>query len=503
MADALIPFMDRFDGQRRTSMVLVAAGALAVIFAFARWAMAPAFVPLSSGLGITEVDAWKATLEDAGIPYRYGDGGSTILVEEEQYAEARVAVAAADLVLAPGSTGSWSIFDETGFGGTEFEERVRFRRALEGELSRTISGMRGMDHAEVRIALEETSYRFADRPATASVKLRPLSGMAPEPAVVEGIARIVANAVPGLTVENVSVHDDAGRELTTGDDASGLTAQQFAVQQEFERNLASKAEELLSRMYGPGNALVQVTAELNFDQIERAVQQYDPDSQVALREDRAEIIPEEPSQGASSVTSNTVYGTSETRETLLRGGARVERISVAVALADDVETAGDGAPAVTPRSPEEIAAAEALVRSAVGLREDRGDVITVTSAPFQPLPEVPVVEPGTDWVGLLTRLSRPLVALAGVLTALFLALRLMNNLKESANRPAPALAGAADTGNAVASPEAAQALPRPGEDAPGEEPQPRVISAPTPPPVVEIQDPAMTARVLKSWMKEA
>lgn len=502
MADALIPFMDRFDGQRRTSMVLVAAGALAVIFAFSRWAMAPAFVPLSSGLGITEVDRWKTTLEEAGIEYRYGDGGSTILVEEEQYAEARVAVAAADLVLAPGSTGSWSIFDETGFGGTEFEERVRFRRALEGELSRTISGMRGMDHAEVRIALEETSYRFADRPATASVKLRPLSGMAPEPAVVEGIARIVANAVPGLTVDNVSVHDDAGRELTTGDDASGLTGQQFAVQQEFERNLAAKAEELLSRMYGPGNALVQVTAELNFDQIERAVQQYDPDSQVALREDRAEIIPEEPSQGASSVTSNTVYGTSETRETLLRGGGRVERISVAVALADDVETAADGTAAVTPRTPEEIAAAEALVRSAVGLRDDRGDVITVTSAPFEPVPQAPVVEPGPDIVGLLTRLSRPLVALAGVLTALFLALRLMNNLKESATRPTPALAGAAG-GSPVASPDGPQALPAGEEEKPAEEPQPRVISAPTPPPVVEIQDPAMTARVLKSWMKEA
>jgi flagellar M-ring protein FliF len=261
-------------------------------------------------------------------------------------------------------------------------------------------------------------------------------------------------------------------------------------------------------MYGTGNALVQVTAELNFDQIERAVQGYDPDAQVTLREDRAEITPEEPSQGASSVTSNTVYGTTETMETLTRGGARVEHLSVAVALADDVTTAGDGTVTVTPRTADEIRAAEALVRSAVGLRVDRGDVITVTSAPFEPLPDAPVAEEGLDILGIISMATRPVVALAGVLTALLLAFRLMSNLRETAQAEAAALASgrspaavpsatgrgpAPDTGTQeqAAAPEA----PAP--------PEPRVISAPAPPPVIEIQDPAMTARVLKSWMKEA
>lgn len=500
MADALIPFMDRMGGQRRASMVLVAVGALAVIFAFSRWAMAPAYVPLSDRIAIGEVDTWTQVLEEAGVEYRLAAGGSRIEVMEADYARARVVVAGADLVMGT-ATGSWSIFDETGFGGTEFEERVRFRRALEGELSRTISGMRGMDHAEVRIALEENSYlRSPDRPATASVKLRPLSGMAPEAAVVDGIARMVANAVPGLLVDNVSVHDDAGRELTSGDEATGLTAQQFALQQEFEKGLAAKAETLLSRMYGNGNALVQVTAELNFDQIERAVQGYDPDGQVTLREDRAEITPEEPSQGASSVTSNTVYGTTETMETLTRGGARVDRLSVAVALADQVTTNADGTVTVTPRSAQEIQAAEALVRSAVGIRQDRGDVITVTSAPFEPLPQAPVVAPGLDIPGLIAVATRPIVALAGVLTALLLAFRLMSNLRETGTAPAPQLAGARAP---AAVPSGAE---RPEERAHREEqpaPEPRVISAPAPPPVIEIQDPAMTARVLKSWMKEA
>jgi flagellar M-ring protein FliF len=510
MADQLVPFLNQFGGQRRVSMVAVAAGALVVILAFARWAAAPAWVPLSTSVSLAEMDGWNATLEESGIEYRWSNGGSVVEVREEDYAEARVAVAGADLVMTGGSSGNWGIFDETGFGGTEFEERVRFRRALEGELSRTISAMRGMSDADVRIALEETGYlRSPERPATASVKLRPLSGMAPEPAVVEGIARLVANAVPGLAVDNVSVHDDAGRELTAGDEASGLTAQQFALRESFERSLVAKAEELLTRMYGQGNALVQVSADLNFDQIESVTAAYDPDSQVALREDREEIIPEDPSQGASSVTSNTVYGTSETRETLLRGGARVERLSVAVALADEVETNEDGTTTVTPRTPEEVAAAEALVRSAVGLRDDRGDLITVTSAPFEPVPVAPVVETGPDIVGLIGMFSRPVVALIGVLTALLLAFRLMGNLKETARLEAAALAKGA---GGAAVPAAAGAGGQPAALTAGdgealasleEEPQPRVISAPTPPPVIEIQDPAMTARVLKTWMKEA
>ena len=142
----------------------------------------------------------------------------------------------------------------------------------------------------------------------------------------------------------------------------------------------------------------------------------------------------------------------------------------------------------------------ALFRSAVGLDPNRADDISVMSVPFEAtlLPDEPVVEPGLDYVALAQTFSRPLIGLAGLITALILGMRLMTNIKETAPARTPALAGAPG-GAAGLPPGAAEAAAAPVEEAVA---TPAYVSAPQPP-TVQIQDPAMTARVLKAWMKES
>ncbi|MEQ8329953.1 MAG: flagellar basal-body MS-ring/collar protein FliF [Longimicrobiales bacterium] len=499
MANALAQFLDPAGGNgRRILLVLVGLGAMAAVWGFSRWGMAPTWVPVVSGLPLNQVGEATGRLDESGIAYRLERSGSLITVPDADVARARVVLASEGLTGDASSPG-FELFDQPSWGMTDFTQRVNYRRALEGELERTISAMRDVEEAQVHLALRESSFlRSEGGTGAASVVLRLRSGGRADGDVVEGVQSLVSSSVEGIAREDVTVLDDRGRLLSDADDDSGLgmTTAQLRVQRQIEEYLERKAESVVQQMVGADQATVRVAAELNFDRLDRTIQAVDPDQQFLVSEDRAEITPGTEDQGAGSVTTNTVFESTRSVETLSRGGARVERLTVAVVLPDRRIEAGDGTVTYEARTPAELQRVESLVRNAVGVSPERGDAVSVVSAPVEALAMPEMAEEGTDVVALAMAAQRPVVALAGLGMALFLTLRIVGALK------APVPTG----GRRLAAAGAADALPRETPRAELGAGQPAAESAA--PPAAEsnrpaLADPEMTARVLRSWMKEA
>lgn len=484
--------LERFGGPRLAA-ALVGVGALAAIWGFARWGTAPAWVPVASGLPLERIGQATQRLDEEGIVYRLDRGGSVISVEEPSAARARVTLAA-EGVGGSGDKPGFELFDQPSWGMTDFTQRINYRRALEGELERTIGKMRGVRGAQVHLAMQAQSWiRGGARPNEASVVLQLDAAGRAEAPMVEGVQFLVANAVEGLAPENVTVLDDRGRLLSSpdGDGGVGLSQRQLQVQRQMEGHLQAKAEALVEQMVGPGNVTIRVAAELNFDRLDRTVQGVDPEQQVLVSEDRAEIVPGTVEQGAGSVTSNVVYETARSVETLSRGGARLERLSVAVVVADRRADGPDGQVGFQPRDGAELQRVEAVVKNAVGFVPERGDAISVVSAPVEAAPVAVVEEGPADLVALVQNAQRPVVALFGLGVTLFLAMRILSAVQAPAGRRSLAAATGrgslpvGDTGREVGAGAAAPAL-----------------AGPARPPSPAVADPEMTARVVRAWMKD-
>ena len=242
MADAIQDMLDRVGGRQRIMLLAVGVGVAAVIFGVSKWATAPDWVPAFTNQPIETVGQMTDKLTAAGIGFKLDRGGSDILVSENDVARARVTLAQAGLPAA-GRPGM-ELFDQPSWGMTDFTQRINYRRALEGELERTIGKMRGVQSAQVHLALhEQSTFRSQDKPSNASVVLK-TGGAAPAQDVVQGIAHLVASSVDGVSAEHVTVLDDSGRLLSTPDDGSmaSLTNAQLSTQREVEGYLQTKAE---------------------------------------------------------------------------------------------------------------------------------------------------------------------------------------------------------------------------------------------------------------------
>ena len=280
MPEGMRDLIERLGGWRRILTLAVGVGAIALIVGVSRWATAPTYVPMFTSISLEESAKITDGLTQAGILYRLERGGADVLVAATDLARARVAVAKDGGLPNAGRPGM-ELFDQPAYAMTDFTQRINYRRALEGELERTIGKMRGVETAQVHLAIQETStFRSAANPPTASVVLKLRSGADPPADVVRGIAQLVASSVDRLQSEDVTVVDDAGRLLSQPADrtsVAGLTSRQLEVQQEMENHFRQKAEEIVGQVVGRDNARVQVAASMNFDRVERTTQTMDPD----------------------------------------------------------------------------------------------------------------------------------------------------------------------------------------------------------------------------------
>ena len=524
MPPALQSLLDRFGGTRRVLIVGVGVATAALILGVSRWATAPAWVPAFSAVPLEQVGMVTEKLEQAKIPYRLERDGTQIVVAAPDLARARVTVAADGGMPNAGRPGL-ELFDQPSWGMTDFTQRINYRRALEGELERTIGKMRGVSAAQVHLALHETSgfRRAAERPAEASVVIKLHSGAAAAPDVVRGIAHLVASSVDGLESERVTVLDDAGHLLSSPDEPSsitGLTSRQLAIQQEVETHLERKAEGLVSQMVGVGNARIKVSADVNFDRVERTTQTVDPDRQALLTEQRAEIVPGAEGGAGSSNTANS-YENSRSTEVMSGAVGDVKRLTVAVLVNDRALPATDSSepPAFAARTPQELEQISTLVRSAVGADSVRGDVVTVVGMRFEnPLAMELADEAPTAWERVQTFQKPAFGGLALLMLAVvaMLALRALKPASAAtATLAAPAAAlGAGVTARAASMPQAlgpaagmgapalAIAAASPVPSAPPPEPSPIMLLRNEIAANVE-RDPDVAARLVRTWMRES
>jgi flagellar M-ring protein FliF len=444
----------------------------------ANWAV------LFPAMSLEDVGSVTAKLDEEGIDYRLDRGGLEVQVHEPDLARARVALARDGLPV-KGSPG-FELFDQPAWGMTDFTQRINYRRALEGELERTIAEMRGVEAARIHIAMNESSaFRRAAQPEAASVVLKIRNGVRPDEELVDAIASLVASSVDGLDSDHVTVLDDSGRLLTAAVEAAsigGLSQRQLKMRREVETYLERKAEELIAQTAGAGNARVRVAADLNFDRIDRTTQTIDPDQQMAVKEERSEIVPSDGQLGAASSATAAEYEASRSVETFSGASGSVRRLSVSVLLNE--RSAADGGSAVW--TSQELQQMQTLVANAIGLDDTRGDVITVMSAPFSVTDTT--VEPPSSPSILLTipRYRQEIITGIALLLAFIVAMQVVKTLRATA--PAQARSLASGSGGSLPASQRDPAL------AVGS--QSTAVAGPN-------ESPEMAARVLRAWMKES
>lgn len=389
-------------GFTRGQKALMVGATLAVIvgiFAFTRMAGGEDFVTLYADLEPADAAAVTESLESDGIPYELADGGSTVKVPRDVLYETRLQLSAEGI--AAGGQDGWSILDEQGITASEFSQRVGYQRALEGELAKTIRSIDGVESATVHLALpKDTAFALDDTQASASVLVTTRPGVEIDTIQVQAIVNLVASSVDKLAPEDVTVADSSGVVLaapgqrTLDSVGTDINMRQAAA---FEDQVRSELTTMLTAVVGPGNAVVRVTADLDFDESSVTRETYsnpvtDPAGQtVPLQESRrTETYTGEPSQtagilgpegqaGDNGTGAGTEYNLDEAErtnavnrevESIERAPGTIQRMSVAVILDEDAT------------SPAMVAEIEAIVAAGADIRADRGDTIAVTRLPF-------------------------------------------------------------------------------------------------------------------------
>ena len=395
--------------------------------------------------GLTQEDAGEvvARLKEQRIPYQLSGAGNAVMVPAAQVYEVRLTLAGEGLPRGGGV--GFEIFDKTSLGTTDFVQKLNYQRALQGELARTIRTFDQVDEARVHIATPKESVFIEDeKPPTASVSVRLRRGTTLSQNQIQSVVHLVASAVPGLTAENITVVDTAGRLLfrKEGDETALLTATQLEYQQKIEDGLRKKVESILEEAVGVGHVRARVTAEMDFSRINVTEESFDPEGQVVrseqmLQEDdqgggaQQSGIPGvkgelatfaesgENTSGVSGYRRNNVtrnYEISRVTKQVQEATGDVKRLSVAVMVdgnyADEVDKDGKVTKKYSPRSPQEMQSLAKIVRNAIGYDEERGDQVEVANMSFA---LSTVTEPGPDpmekWRELVERLAMPLIYL--------------------------------------------------------------------------------------------
>ncbi len=442
MASFFESIFGRMSGGRQAAIIAVGIAVTAAVFGVSQWATRPTMVPLYADLPVGQVKKVTDKLTELGIAHELDVTGTTVRVASTDMVKARVDLAAE--TMPGGGRPGLELFDRPSWGMTDFTQKVNYRRALEGELERSIGALANVEAVQVHLALEDDKlFKENERHSKASVTLTMSNGTTPKPETVQGIASLVASSVGGLDPEHVTIVDARGQALTMQDDGSmaGLSSRQLAVQREVESYMEMKADKILSSLVGPGNARVQVSASINFDKVERTTQAVDPEKQALSTEQKSEVTPSSPQQGAGYTQTATAYENTRSVESFSGAIGNLKKLTVAVLIADKVTaapitdtsaTATVVAPTITTRTPDEIARIETLMRSALGVDSARGDMISVVSAPFDlPTPILArkdsVVAP--DMLARVQSNPKPIVAIAALVVLLILAVLMLLALK--------------------------------------------------------------------------
>jgi len=421
------PFLALTPGKRMliAGVTLLSVAAFAVLILVAN---RTDYRPLFTNLTSEDAGEIVKKLKDSKVPYQITADGKGVMVPSDKVYELRMTMASEGLPQGGGV--GFEIFDRKNFGMTEFVQKLNYQRALQGELSRTITQLSGVEQARIHLVIPEKSlFRENEKPATASIVLKLKSGRTLRENEVQGVVHLVASSIEGMNPDHVTVLDSRGKILSKGGGVSDPTAKMTATMQEtqrvYEKNVEERIQSLLDRIVGSGKTVARVTASFDFKRVERVEEKFDPETIAVRSEQRTE------EKGASATAaagvpgvqtnlgrtapagSGASSGASKNDETLnyevSRSTARIiepvgalSKISVAVLVDGKYEAAAgkEGQaekPKYVPRSAEELQKIEALVKSAVGFNVDRGDQLTIHNVPFQDAGDVFTAEAQPAW----------------------------------------------------------------------------------------------------------
>lgn len=383
-------------GQKVVTVVGSLALLLAAFMVF-RWASAPSYSPLYTGLAPEDASAVVEQLQADGIAYEIGGGGGTISVPSKDVYATRIALSG-EGIPSHSSDGGYALLDGQDISTSQFKEQTDFKRAMEGELAATIEAIDSVDTAVVHLAMPPKQV-FAEEqdPATASVLVDTRAGSELDPDQVQAIVHLVAASIDGLDPSKVTVADSAGRVLSEGgDSATGMTTGRNRQVEEYQDQLNAKVQTMLDRVFGPGNSSVQVTAVLDFDRRVTETTTYGNSKKVPTI---SESVQDETYSGTGAPGAGGVGGVVGPDAQLETGGAGTDgsyRNSSTVRengidkVVEQAETAPGSikslhaAVVVDTNSEVVVDASEIddLVSAAIGLDVDRGDTIATSVVPF-------------------------------------------------------------------------------------------------------------------------
>jgi len=434
---------------QRVFAVLLTAGIVLGAVALGQWASKPTMSPLFTNLSAPDASAIVDQLNASGVEYELAAGGTTILVPNAQLYDTRLTVASAGLPA--NSDAGYALLDGMSMTSSEFQQQVTYQRALEGELAKTISAMGGVQAASVKLAIPQDSVFVSEKAEpTASVFVQTSPGSSLTTANVQAIINLVSASIEGMNTKNVAVIDSEGVVLSTvgGDSTTLMQAGQIS---DYEQRVSSNVQAMLDRVVGVGNAVVSVSAELDYDKTARTTETFSSDPSAAPLSESTTVedytggastaagvlgpdnisVPSDAAAGSgayhneTAVKNNAVNKVTETLET---APGNVRRQSVSVVVSD--------AAAASINLPD----LQAMVAAAAGVDETRGDVVSVSKMTFDTtaaetaqvaLAEAAQVEKADSTKSMYIDISKWAVVGLAVLLVFFLILRMSKRLGEA------------------------------------------------------------------------
>ncbi|MEO6012586.1 MAG: flagellar basal-body MS-ring/collar protein FliF [Devosia sp.] len=450
--NGLTQLFNRLGLQRVAAMAVVAALMLGFFAFLIMRASTPQMAPLYTGLSFEDSAAIVAELGKQNIANEIRGDGDTILVPRDQITTIRMSLAENGLPTR-GQVG-YEIFDQqNALGATSFVQNINNVRALEGELARTITSLARIKSARVHLVLPERALFSRDKKdPTASIVLSVRGELST--GEVRAIQHLVSSAIEGLATNHVSIVDDTGNLLAAGvgadDEASVLAGEAEERTVGVENRLKTRIEDLLANVVGDGRARVQVSAELDLTRLTKTEKTFDPNSQVVRSTQTksmanssnapgadGQVSASTQLPGASSDTSTgtsqteqgstteevTNYEISETNQTAMTDPGAVKKLSIAVVVDGTYATDASGNAVYAPRDQATLDQIKALVQSAIGFDQTRGDQITIANLQFASGPTPTAV--GTAGPGLFDFTRDDLINAAEMVVTLIIALALV------------------------------------------------------------------------------
>ena len=483
-----LQLLNRLPMQQKFGLMVAAAAIIAILVGAWIWETTPDYRVLYSNLSDKDGGAIIASLQQMNVPYKFAEGGGALLVPADQVHEVRLKLATQGLP--KGSLVGFELMENEKFGTSQFQEQVNYQRGLEGELARTIQSLSAVQSARVHLAIPKPSVfvREQEKPS-ASVLLNIYPGKTLDQAQVTAIAHLVSSSVSDLSVKNVTIVDQNGNLLSQPVDAllmSGMDPSQMKYIQDTERSYIKRIDDILEPVVGVKNMRAQVTADLDFSQVENTSETYRPNQEPNAASIRSQQVSETTSSSAqkasgvpgslsnqppapvsapvvapvpskptstSGNSSNTQkdtttnYELDKTIQHIKNPVGTIKHLSVAVVVNYARSIDAKGKVSFKPLPPKEISQITDLVKETMGFNAARGDTLNIVNTAFT-APVAEIIPPLPLWkqpemIALATMIAKNLAIAAVVGYLLFGIIRpTMKNIKVQAAELAQAEAAA-------------------------------------------------------------